>query len=191
MRAALDPDVGGALAAVLAHPLLYPLAALSYTGYLVSMITPAWAYLAVKHAGCGRRLPVLWVFYALNLAMTLSLGFVLSVLVERPLMRWGQALSRKRSADPPLARAVARGRRLRAFVWRDGRANRLRRAKSEPSNRRSAPPTIERRSLWASRRCSVWLCRFQSALVARRAEACVWHDFWTRGANTPGRCLRC
>ena len=43
MRAALDPDVGGALAAVLAHPLLYPLAALSYTGYLVSMITPAWA----------------------------------------------------------------------------------------------------------------------------------------------------
>ena len=106
MRAALDPDVGGALAAVLAHPLLYPLAALSYTGYLVSMITPAWAYLAVKHAGCGNGdYPCYWVFYALNLAMTLSLGFVLSVLVERPLMRWGQALSRKRSADPPLARA--------------------------------------------------------------------------------------
>ena len=100
MRAALDPDVGGALAAVLAHPLLYPLAALSYTGYLVSMITPAWAYLAVKHAGCGNgNYACYWAFFALNLAMTLGLGFVLSVLVERPLMRWGQVLSRKRSAE--------------------------------------------------------------------------------------------
>ena len=90
---------------VLAHPALYPLAAMSYTGYLVSMITPAWAYLAVKHAGCGNgNYACYWAFFALNLVMTLGLGFVLSVLVERPLMRWGQVLSRKRSADPPLAR---------------------------------------------------------------------------------------
>ena len=40
IRAALDPDAGGALYRVLGHPFFYPLAALSYTGYLFSRSRP-------------------------------------------------------------------------------------------------------------------------------------------------------
>ena len=43
MRFSLDPDVGGPITWFLASPVLYPSAALSYTGYLWSRATPFYA----------------------------------------------------------------------------------------------------------------------------------------------------
>jgi hypothetical protein len=102
MRTSLDPDAGGALARVLGHPVFYPLAALSYTGYLFSMVPAGWAYRIVKGMGCGSNdYPCYWVFYCADLAINLCFAVVLSVFVERPFMRWGQSLSRKRGAAAP------------------------------------------------------------------------------------------
>ena len=101
MRASLDPDAGGALARVLGHPVFYPLAALSYTGYLFSMVPAGWAYNIVKRMGCGSdNYPCYWVFYCADLAINLVFALVLSVFVERPFMRWGQSLTRKHGAAP-------------------------------------------------------------------------------------------
>ena len=112
IRATLDPECGGALARVLGHPFWYPLAALSYTGYLFSYIPSGWAFFFVRDAaGCGlESYWCWWLYYLLNVPMVLVFALALSLGVERPFMRIGQALTRiapKSTPPPPRAGSAA------------------------------------------------------------------------------------
>ena len=51
MRFSLDPDVGGPFTWILSSPLLYPSAALSYTGYLWSLATPFYTARMLRYFG--------------------------------------------------------------------------------------------------------------------------------------------
>jgi hypothetical protein len=92
MRVALDPKMPGVIASIFSHPALYPLATLSYTGYLLSfvaaihtvMLLDAWN--AVDVSGGVST----WVFslcFSLFFCINLIYATALSLLIERPFMK--------------------------------------------------------------------------------------------------------
>ena len=114
IRVSLDPDLGTAVAWTLGASALYPLASLSYTGYLFSYVPGGWAFDALEEAtGCSRDVDSIacWLsYYVLFFAFDLVLAFALSMLVERPLMRFGKLVTevpRMPAAPEPTPRTDA------------------------------------------------------------------------------------
>jgi hypothetical protein len=92
MRIALDPKVAGVVSTVLSHPILYPLAALSYTGYLSSFIAAIHSIMLFDKLGVYSDSSGLstWSFsiaYIVFTVINLTYATCLSLLIERPFMK--------------------------------------------------------------------------------------------------------
>jgi hypothetical protein len=86
IRVALNPTMTGIVSSIFSLPVLYPLATLSYTGYLCSFISAIHAVVLLDACNAFDG----WMFtlcFILFSCINLTYATALSLLIERPFMK--------------------------------------------------------------------------------------------------------